>query len=1072
LDVNSFNTLISQDSLSAITLNATQDIEVSTAWRVTDSTVPGSDLSLVAGHNIIVDDGAGISAGKNWSLSLNAGPQNVAVNPGSGNDGIYLNGAGFLTAQNGNITLLAANEVQLGWTGASAGLGQINSGTGSVTTSAGGNVSVTATLGDINTGSGAGGYLFNNSATAPYNSVASAQALGGISTGAGGNVTIDAAAGNVVSLPETAIISASNPSVTGDPGSGAFGATAGNVSVTAGGNIYGHYVLTDGTGTITAGQNAGGAAPNENLALSVVNGNWTVDAVNGSIYLDEVRNPNAAFNNTFVTHGRTSQPSAGNQLFTYGAQDSVELDALSGGVFFVEATLPRLVTTAVMPAIFPPSLTVNAGAGGIEMSGDVILFPSQYGDLTVNTFNGGSLVNDPSSTRTTTPELSMSESSATQWSPGAFEDADITAGTPVEFNNPIDLPDPNNPLYVPKAPVNISIAGNMQNVNLRTSAETEVTVLGNLNNSSIVANNLHSYDATKINVPNGQIFDTSPYTFINLPTAIPAIPTQDLPPGAPNTWNELFLLALDPTRIPTTAQIQALGLAPSQVAAYIYSVAHLPIDAIIPTEFVYDTTTQRLGFAGPMSSALLTALGTTGTKFTVLTFGPDGLPLSSGGTYATDSVSWVDPAVIQTIYAESQSASDPNNHLLGYQVAGPGAFNVSANSISLGNSWGILSWGSGLGSSTASSVGFPNLASLTQQGGATVNVTVTGNLDMLTSTIAALGGGDVNVTSLTGSMDLGSPELFGSQQLHPAFGIYTAGAGNVNVTAQQNINIDGSRIATYDGGDITIESYDGNVDAGTGGTTSATVPLPLETGSTAGFYNEQVFGSGILATTVVTPSQFPGAADQPGNIKVLTPNGNITASQGGILQEALNGNVAAGPTITLSAGTAAVGKPGDLDYAPAVIGNVDLGQSGVIGGTVNVSATGNVTGLVISQQNSTVNAEGNFSGTVLAGGNASVAATGSVSGTVIGVTGANVSGNGGDATVLSQNATVNGGSATSTLGTSAGPSATASSAAGAANDETKSAVGTSPNSNDDDPNKKRRQTLLTRLVGRVTVLFK
>jgi len=35
-----------------------------------------------------------------------------------------------------------------------------------------------------------------------------------------------------------------------------------------------------------------------------------------------------------------------------------------------------------------------------------------------------------------------------------------------------------------------------------------------------------------------------------------------------------------------------------------------------------------------------------------------------------------------------------------------------------------------------------------------------------------------------------------------ALGIYTAGAGNVNVTALGDINIDGSRIATFNGGNI------------------------------------------------------------------------------------------------------------------------------------------------------------------------------------------------------------------------------------------------------------------------------
>ena len=76
------------------------------------------------------------------------------------------------------------------------------------------------------------------------------------------------------------------------------------------------------------------------------------------------------------------------------------------------------------------------------------------------------------------------------------------------------------------------------------------------------------------------------------------------------------------------------------------------------------------------------------------------------------------------------------------------------------------------------------------------------------------------------------------------------------------------------------------------------------------YYVEQVFGSGIVANTLVDPSQVPGSASLPGNITVETPRGSIFASLGGIVQEALNGNVSGGPTINLIAGTLPTGTPG------------------------------------------------------------------------------------------------------------------------------------------------------------------
>jgi hypothetical protein len=403
---------------------------------------------------------------------------------------------------------------------------------------------------------------------------------------------------------------------------------------------------------------------------------------------------------------------------------------------------------------------------------------------------------------------------------------------------------------------------------------------------------------------------------------------------------------------------------------------------------------------------------------------------------------------------------------LGYRIGGPGQFNVQAGSISLGNTYGILSCGVG----DVAGNRYSNLAPYTPEG-ATLNVTVDGKLDMLTSTIAAVGGGDVNVTSLGGSLDLGSQELFNTKR-SIAFGIFTSGSGDVNVTALGDVQVNGSRIAAYNGGSISVESLEGNVDAGNGGTTFVNVPVffvdPV-TGQ-AGSYRELVFGSGIVATTLVKPSKVPDGAKAPGDITVNTPQGDIIASRGGITQVALNGNVSGGPTINLTAGTAPVGKPGSPDYVPGITGNIDLGDSGVIGGTVNVTANGNVNGLVISRQNSTINAAQSFNGTVLSGGTANLSAGGSISGTVIGVGGVNASGGEGvTATVLGQNVSVNGGAAQSTLGTSAAATSTSQSAAQQANSDTQQQVAGNEEQNDDEKKKGKQPTL--KRTKRVTVIL-
>jgi len=595
--------------------------------------------------------------------------------------------------------------------------------------------------------------------------------------------------------------------------------------------------------------------------------------------------------------------------------------------------------------------------------------------------------------------------------------------------------------------------------------------------------NLHSSDITSITVA-GQIYNRSPYEFV-YGINIPSVPATDLLPGLGSSWEDIFTLAINPAAL-ASLTIPA-NLTPQQLAAYIIQSTSLFQTHQLPNGqylgfnpgFVYNPATGRLGFAGQMSLNVESVL----TQPITILHLVNGLPVidPATGHYEMDTITWVDPSIISTLYQTSINPSpiealaglnvgapSPLNPSLGYRLGGSGQFDIHAGSISLGNTYGILSCG--VEDPQGGYDRYVNLASVTQSGGATVNVTVAGNLDMLTSTIAAIGGGDVNVTSTGGSMDLGSQELFNNPR-QVGLGIFTSGSGNVNVTAFGDINIDGSRIATFNGGNVFIESLTGNVDAGSGGTTFNGVFVsyvdPI-TGA-ADFYAENVYGSGILANTLVDPALVPGSAITPGNITVKTPRGDIIASLGGIVQEALNGNIAGGPTIDLVAGTPPSGTIGQPGYSPGYVGNVDLGDSGVIGGTVNVTANGNITGLVISRQSSSVQAAQNFNGTVLSGGSASVTGGGTVSGTIIGVGGASVSGGSVSAEVLGQNVSVNGGASQSTLGTTATASTASQSAAQQSGNDSKQLANNDSNSDDDKKHKPKPS--LSRHIKRVTVIL-
>lgn len=1045
-------------SLSQLILNSTGNINLSAAWTLAPATVP-STLTLSAGNNIICNSGSDIVAPNNWSLDLYAGTALAPgatpphISDGTQSDGIYLLGSAYVQTQNGDINCTAPNEVL------------VNS--GAVRTLGGGEIDVTALYGNVNTGTDSTGYSFYNSA--PYytpfsvssftQTVLTTTKLGGISTAAGGNVNISAG-GNVTSY------FASGTSSLTDPGAGAFGPQPGNVTITAGGSVFGDYVVANGVGSITAGQNIGTSG--QNVALSLVKGGWNLNAPDGNIYLQEVRNPNGVF-------GGNTSVAAANHYFDYDPQDYVDLNA-GVGVYLTGTSLPRNPNAAVQ-IIYPPILDIIAGSGGVNLQNSAVLFPSIYQNLDITTTDGGILngynvINNTPGTST----LSMSDTSTRNWgiftlaggTVEAFSANDI-GSAPLELNN--------------LNPVVLNISGDMDNIKLSTDKETRISVGGNMYNCSFSGQNLHSGDVTSINVV-GKIINPGSFTWDFLSQPIQPLPATDWSPTGFYDWTSILYAAVKPNVIAGIT----VGSGESQAAINATAKGAVQFSqGYFDKLFTYDTTTQRLTLVGPMSPAVFAVLS---QPLTVLVSDGRGNPLVVNGKFVTDTVTlnWVPSYVIQSLYTASQSTVPLANAGAGYIVGGPGQFDVQASSISLGNSQGILTLGVGANVG----INYKYLAPYTPSG-ADLNVTVTGSdptgtvngvpatvasLDMPASAIAALGGGNVNVTSTSGSMDLGSQDLLDAEVLvagvHAyALGIFTSGPGDVNVSASGDINIDSSRVGAFDGGNINVESYQGNVNAGSGGANASLIEtyyVDPRTGLAAN-YQESIYANGIAAESLADPSQVPGAPSLPGNITVTTPQGDIIANQGGILQEALDGNTTPGPTINLMAGTFASGTKGTADYSPGYVGNIVLGDSGVIGGSVFAAANGNITGLVISRQNSNIQAAQNFSGTVLAGGSANLSAGGNVSGTVVGLGGVSASGGSGvSASLLGNNVSVNGGAAQNTLGTSASATSASQSAAQQSSNEATQQVASNSTGDDDEKKKKKKHPLLEH-IKRVTVIL-
>jgi filamentous hemagglutinin family protein len=1043
-------------SFSKIELVAARDITLNTTWNLADTSDPDGVLRLSAGNNVTLNSSARLAAGNNWSLDISAGPRGLSAQPASGTDGLYLNGASYIQAQNGGIDIWAANEVQV-----NRGFSQDNPAYGNgIRTLNGGAINVTAQFGDVVTGGNPYGFDFSLS-TAPYYSVM--PNLGGISTAAGGNVSITAG-GNVISYNP---LQAPGDLLTScdaqyDGGSGAFG--GGNVTVTAGKNVYGHFVLANGLGSITAGGNIGSENPSSGFALSLIKGSWSVSAPSGSIYIQDARNPNGVLND-----GDPSSP--GYHLFDYDPAASLSLNAGNMVEVTGSAGSPHTVSTGdFLPMIFPPSLSVTTGPGGFVLNNNVTLYPSAQGELQIVTTAGGNFQSYVDPTTQTTPNtftLAMSDSAANRWLPPSEVSVAVfgmqdNAPTPPELNNP--------------NPVQVQVSGNINNVTLRTTKQTEIAVGGNAFNFSFLGQNLSTRDVTSVNVA-GSISYSPVYSFADLPN-----PISSPNPSFSTSWDAIFSLLVHNADVPVPPA--EVGLTPAQLTAWAFSadsgvrlflngeVLKPGYDPAANPGFIYDPAAGTLGFRYQMPDAIYSALNKAEVPILQLDAQGHVILQQRGNQFylATTTASFVPQSVFQNLFAESQSAVHNANSLpAGLQIGGPGQFNVKAGTLDLGSSTGIYSWG--IGSGVGNPVGYGFLAPWTPSGAA-LNVDVAGNISLLTSTIASIFGGAINVTS-GGEIDLS----LGNFALIPSgggtcYGIFTSGKSDVTVTAQNDINVGGARIAAFNGGNVLVESEQGNVDAGNGANSVLSVPVVRQDPASGAWISDTIddprpFGSGIIA---VSPSQRfvpPGASDLPGNITVATPEGNITSTLGGIQQYAMNGSIAGGPTVTLTAGTPP--SSGSAGHT----GNIDLGEGGVVGGTVNVTAQGNVQGLIVSRQNANINAAQSFTGTVLSSGTANVNASGgSVSGTIIGISGVNASGSSGvSANIMSANVSIGGAAATSTLTSSGGATVTAQAAAQQTAADTRDEVAKATTGGDDDLNKRKLRPALTRRVGRVTVIL-
>jgi hypothetical protein len=698
----------------------------------------------------------------------------------------------------------------------------------------------------------------------------------------------------------------------------------------------------------------------------LVSGKWDVSA--DTISLQEVRNPNGVFNAV----GSGNPPAPNRFLFDYDPSDSVSL-AARNSILLGAGASPRIPNASV-PSVFPPSLAMAAGAGGITIAQALSLFPSPSGQLAITTTDGGSLSGTG---------IFMSDTREKQWVPNSGRFTDDGSFTP-----PGHLAD--------QVPALIDISGSIRSFNLTLPKPVDVRVAGDVADSSFRIQNLRPTDVSSFNV-GGSITFRSEYSFFKLPTEV------------------------------SDANLSQLKNA---------------VNGLVSTpDLRYDSVSRLIGIRGRMSKEQADGLA----NLTTYTFGPGGSDpiIGPNGEPITTTVRVLPDAIIAQLFAASQASY--NGTFAGFQLGGPGQVRFNAGSMDLGSSRGIDSYGPGLNRA---------LGSVAPRG-ADVFINTRDNLVMFSSAIRSRAGGAIAIDS-GGRIEVGSKLVVAESDV--ARGIYSTAGSPVTVTATGNVDANGSRIATFDGGRVTVLSRQGNVDAGSGGlAVQAVNQIVVTPDGSVTEESSTIPGSGILTATFLTGSA------RVGDISVNAPRGDVIARQGGIIQMPFNGTPYGEASVQVNAGTRAP------DNTVLYQGSIDATGSGVIGGNVALNATGPVLGVVVASGNINIVTPQNVNVTALAQGNVSIGAGGTVSGTVVGVGGISASGASISASLLSQNVSTSGGTS-GQVGLAAANVAGATSTAAAGTAAATTTAATSPKTDGKDEEKNRgNRRLLARTVGRVTV---
>jgi filamentous hemagglutinin family protein len=204
-----------------------------------------------------------------------------------------------------------------------------------------------------------------------------------------------------------------------------------------------------------------------------------------------------------------------------------------------------------------------------------------------------------------------------------------------------------------------------------------------------------------------------------------------------------------------------------------------------------------------------------------------------------------------------------------------------------------------------------------------------GDLKLFFSKIQTLGGGDINMLVPGGYVNAGLASAFAGSKDASDLGIVAQRDGDINSVINGNFMVNQSRVFSLGGGNITLWSSNGNIDAGQGAKAAIAVPPPLVSFDAQGNLKVEfppaVSGSGIRTAS--------SAGTRAGDVYLAAPKGIVDAGEAGIG----GSNVTIAATAVVGAGNISVsGTSTGVPAAPVAV-PVSAGASAAASAATNTA---------------------------------------------------------------------------------------------------------------------------------------